>query len=335
MDGGALMNQASHYIDLLYWLLGPVKSVSAFAKTHRDIEMEDTAVLNFDCSSGAIAGMSVTMLTYPQNLESSITILGEKGSVKITGPSANIVETWKFDDQKEYDHFMINNVMSKDKKNTSGHEKYYLNVYDALNENDKPISDGNQGLKSLKILDAAYKSIENGSMEKINLKLMSSFLNSMLMMEQRLGMIKIWHFSHISEKSKIGSGVSIGQNVYIANNVTVGDGCKIQNNVSVYEGVTLEEGVFCGPSMVFTNVYNPRSFVERKDEYRPTLVKKGASLGANCTIVCGVTIGNYAFVGAGALINKNVKDFALMVGVPARQLGWISKIGEKATTSEW
>ena len=120
-----------------------------------------------------------------------------------------------------------------------------------------------------------------------------------------------------------------GQNVFVGNKVVIGDNCKIQNNVSVYDNVTLEEGVFCGPSMVFTNVYNPRSLIERKSEYRDTLVRKGATLGANCTIVCGVTIGEYAFVGAGAVINKPVPAYALMVGVPARQIGWMSEFGEQ------
>ncbi|MCT7943846.1 acyltransferase [Shewanella frigidimarina] len=140
---------------------------------------------------------------------------------------------------------------------------------------------------------------------------------------------RVWHWVHVCGGAVIGQGVSLGQNVFVGNKVTIGDKCKIQNNVSIYDNVHLEEGVFCGPSMVFTNVYNPRSLLERKDEYRDTIVKKGATLGANCTIVCGVTIGEYAFVGAGAVINKNVKPFALMVGVPAKQIGWMSKYGEQ------
>lgn len=140
---------------------------------------------------------------------------------------------------------------------------------------------------------------------------------------------RVWHFVHVCGGAKIGKGVSLGQNVFIGNKVIIGDKCKIQNNVSVYDNVTLEEGVFCGPSMVFTNVYNPRSLIERKNEYRETLVKRGATLGANCTIVCGITIGEYAFVGAGAVINKNVKPYALMVGVPAKQIGWMSEYGEQ------
>ncbi|MDX2367597.1 MAG: DapH/DapD/GlmU-related protein [Colwellia sp.] len=140
---------------------------------------------------------------------------------------------------------------------------------------------------------------------------------------------RVWHFTHVCGGAKIGEGSSLGQNVFIGNEVVIGSKCKIQNNVSVYDQVSLEDEVFCGPSMVFTNVYNPRSNVERKSEYRHTLVKKGATLGANCTIVCGVTIGEFAFVGAGAVINKDVKPYSLMVGVPAKQIGWMSEYGEQ------
>ncbi len=140
---------------------------------------------------------------------------------------------------------------------------------------------------------------------------------------------RIWHWVHICAGARIGKGVSLGQNVFVGNKVEIGNHCKIQNNVSVYDNVTLEEGVFCGPSMVFTNVYNPRSLIERKAEYRNTLVRKGTTLGANCTIVCGVSIGEFAFIGAGAVINKDVKPYALMVGVPARQVGWMSEYGEQ------
>ena len=140
---------------------------------------------------------------------------------------------------------------------------------------------------------------------------------------------KVWHFSHISAGARIGEDVSLGQNVFVGNKVVVGNRCKVQNNVSIYDNVTLEDGVFCGPSMVFTNVHNPRALIERKDEFRTTLVKKGATLGANCTIICGLTIGEYAFIGAGALVNRDVQPYALMVGVPARQIGWMSENGEQ------
>jgi UDP-2-acetamido-3-amino-2,3-dideoxy-glucuronate N-acetyltransferase len=140
---------------------------------------------------------------------------------------------------------------------------------------------------------------------------------------------RVWHFVHVCAGAKIGKRVSLGQNVFVGNRARIGDDCKVQNNVSVYDNVTLEDGVFCGPSMVFTNVYNPRSFIERKDEYRDTLVRCGATLGANCTIICGVTIGEHAFVAAGAVVNRDVKAFALMTGVPARQIGWMSRSGER------
>jgi UDP-2-acetamido-3-amino-2,3-dideoxy-glucuronate N-acetyltransferase len=140
---------------------------------------------------------------------------------------------------------------------------------------------------------------------------------------------RVWHFVHVSGGAVVGRNCSLGQNVFVGNRVRIGDRVKIQNNVSVYDNVTLEDDVFCGPSMVFTNVYNPRSAVERKSEYRDTVVKRGATLGANCTIVCGATVGRFAFVGAGAVVNRDVPDFALVVGVPARQVGWMSRYGER------
>jgi UDP-2-acetamido-3-amino-2,3-dideoxy-glucuronate N-acetyltransferase len=145
---------------------------------------------------------------------------------------------------------------------------------------------------------------------------------------------RIWHWVHVSAGARIGERCSLGQNVYIGNRVNIGNNVKIQNNVSVYDNVILEDDVFCGPSMVFTNVYNPRSAITRKDEYRNTIIKKGATLGANCTIVCGVTLGQFAFVGAGAVVNRDVPDYALMVGVPARQIGWMSKFGEQLTFTQ-
>lgn len=140
---------------------------------------------------------------------------------------------------------------------------------------------------------------------------------------------RIWHWTHVCAKAVVGKNCSLGQNVFVGHKTVIGNNVKIQNNVSIYDDVILEDDVFCGPSMVFTNVYNPRSEVTRKDEYRDTLVKKGATLGANCTIVCGVTIGKYAFIGAGAVINRDVPAYSLMVGVPARQIGWMSEYGEQ------
>lgn len=147
---------------------------------------------------------------------------------------------------------------------------------------------------------------------------------------------RVWHFAHVCAGARIGAGCSLGQGVYVGNDVLIGNNVKIQNNVSVYDAVTLEDDVFCGPSMVFTNVFNPRSAVPRKAEYRRTLVKRGATLGANCTIVCGTTVGEYAFVGAGAVVSRDVPPYALVVGVPARRIGWMSKHGERlALPATW
>jgi len=140
---------------------------------------------------------------------------------------------------------------------------------------------------------------------------------------------RIWHWVHICGGARVGAGCSLGQNVFVGDRVRIGNNVKIQNNVSVYDGVEIEDDVFCGPSMVFTNVYNPRSAVSRKDQYRNTRVRRGATLGANCTIVCGAVVGEYAFVAAGAVVNRDVKPFALVAGVPARQLGWMSRFGER------
>lgn len=140
---------------------------------------------------------------------------------------------------------------------------------------------------------------------------------------------RVWHWVHVCKGAKVGARCTLGQNVFIGNDVVIGDNVKIQNNVSVYDSVRIEDDVFCGPSVVFTNVYNPRASVKRRGEYRETLVRKGATLGANATIVCGITVGEFAFVAAGAVVNKNIKAYALTAGVPARQIGWISRHGQR------
>ncbi len=140
---------------------------------------------------------------------------------------------------------------------------------------------------------------------------------------------RVWHFAHVCGGARIGAHCSLGQNVFVGNDVRIGNGVKVQNNVSIYDAVTLEDDVFCGPSMVFTNVYNPRAAVVKKHEYRRTLVRRGASIGANATVVCGVSIGEYAFVAAGAVVNRDVPAFALVAGVPARRIGWVSRHGER------
>ena len=228
----------------------------------------------------------------------------------------------------------------------------------------KPLTSGEEGLKVLMVLEISQRSLEQkekglhtnavldsvisesspvipvktGIQKSDQLKDMHPevFIHETTIVDDNVaigGKTKIWHYSHILSKSKIGANCNIGQNVVIGPDAVIGNKCKIQNNVSIYKGVTLEDGVFCGPSMVFTNIYNPRAEIGKMDQVRPTLVKKGATLGANCTIVCGHTIGSYAFIGAGTVVTKDVVDHALMVGNPARQIGWACKCGERIDES--
>ncbi len=203
-----------------------------------------------------------------------------------------------------------------------------------------PRTDGKEGLEVLKILNKAQRSLDTGtrlpeSSEPIHDRrpeITGSFIHHSAVIDSQVEIgtgTKIWHFSHILKQSSIGENCNIGQNVVIGPKVNIGRGCKIQNNVSVYEGVTLEDYVFCGPSMVFTNIFSPRSAIPKMDMVKPTLVKKHATLGANCTLVCGVTIGEYAFIGAGAVVTKDVPGYALVAGNPARQIGWVSRHGER------
>jgi UDP-2-acetamido-3-amino-2,3-dideoxy-glucuronate N-acetyltransferase len=210
-----------------------------------------------------------------------------------------------------------------------------------------PITDGKEGLRVLKILNAAQRSLDNDGKifsEQIPGQKQSNisdhikpveknyFVHETAIVDEKCEIgkgTKIWHFSHVLSGSKIGENCNIGQNVVVGPDVTIGNNCKLQNNVSVYKGVTLEDGVFCGPSMVFTNVYNPRAEIKKMDQARPTLVKRGASIGANATIICGNTLGRYSFVGAGAVVTRDVPDHALVVGNPSRQIGWMCSCGEK------
>ncbi|MCD6570981.1 MAG: Gfo/Idh/MocA family oxidoreductase [Deltaproteobacteria bacterium] len=199
-----------------------------------------------------------------------------------------------------------------------------------------PITDAKEGIDVLKVLKASQESLNNNG-KKIYLKPdiyaakpffvhESSYIDKDVIIGKGT---KIWHFSHILRNSRIGQGCTIGQNVVIGPDVAIGNGCKIQNNVSIYKGVTLKDNIFCGPSMVFTNVFNPRAHISRMEETRPTLVKKGATIGANATIICGYTIGEYAFIGAGSTLTRGAPDHALMIGSPARQIGWMCECGNR------
>lgn len=209
---------------------------------------------------------------------------------------------------------------------------------DCMKSRQRPRTDGEEGLRVLRVLNCCQEAMETNELVRVSpistsgRRAAENFIHETAVVDEgcEVGKLtRVWHFSHILSGSRLGEKCSIGQNVVIGPNVTVGKGCKIQNNVSVYEGVTLEDHVFCGPSMVFTNVFNPRCEFPRKAEYRETLVRQGATLGANSTIVCGVTIGRYAFIGAGAVVTQDVPDFAIVVGNPARQTGWMSRFGER------
>ncbi|CAN2040199.1 UDP-2-acetamido-3-amino-2,3-dideoxy-glucuronate N-acetyltransferase [Candidatus Magnetomoraceae bacterium gMMP-15] len=211
----------------------------------------------------------------------------------------------------------------------------------------EPLTNGREGLRVLKILNAAQQSLDKqltltskenilptSFKPKIQTKAEDFYAHPTAVIDKGCEIddnTKIWHFSHIMSGSKIGKNCNIGQNVVIGPETTVGNSCKIQNNVSIYKGVTLEDGVFCGPSMVFTNVFNPRAEIRKMDQMRSTLVKKGATIGANATIICGITLGCYSFIGAGSVVTQNILDYALVVGNPAKQIGWMCKCGERLT----
>ena len=225
-----------------------------------------------------------------------------------------------------------------------------LHFLECMSDSQEPITDGWEGLKVLNILNASQASL-NACGKKINLKIGAEgsrvggtsasnyaapeyFVHPTAVIDENVTVglgSKIWHFAHILSGSKEGEKCNLGQNVMVGPDVIIGKNWKLQNNVSVYQGVTLEDGVFCGPSMVFTNIYNPRAEIRKMDQLRPTRVKKGATIGANSTIICGVTLGRYSFIGAGAVVNKNVPDYAIVVGNPARQIGWACECGERLT----
>ncbi|MDX9897102.1 MAG: DapH/DapD/GlmU-related protein, partial [Desulfofustis sp.] len=213
----------------------------------------------------------------------------------------------------------------------------------AIATGEKPLTPGEEGLAVLKVLQRSQQSLEEKEQaiipspvfkpELIDAKHQRNvFVHPTAFIDELVEIgegTKIWHFSHVLDTTKIGANCNIGQNCVIGPKVIIGQGCKIQNNVSVYQGVTLEDYVFCGPSMVFTNIINPRAAIRKMDQVKPILVKRHATLGANCTIICGVTIGAYAMVGAGSVVTKDVPDYALMVGNPAKQIGWVSQYGER------
>ena len=290
---------------------------------------------------------SMTVLTYPENVvahifvswlhpfkEHRIVVIGSKGmlSYEDSSDTKNILFYEKGIDWIQGEPIKRDgptDIIPYDKSMPLTEElKYFV---DHLNGDPIETADAQNAIEVLEILEKASESLLTGAEVKVK-KNLNIFVHTTAEVDEGVNIgkgTKIWHFSHILSGSKIGERCNIGQNVVIGPDVTTGNGCKIQNNVSIYKGVTLEDGVFCGPSMVFTNVYNPRAEIPKMDQVRSTLVKKGATIGANATIICGTTLGRYCFIGAGAVVTHNVSDHALVTGNPGQQIGWMCECGER------
>jgi UDP-2-acetamido-3-amino-2,3-dideoxy-glucuronate N-acetyltransferase len=333
-----LWSFAPHDISVILGLLEETpQSVSAFGEAYLQSEIYD---------------VTLTVLDFPSQLKAHIFVSWlhpfKEHRLVIVGSEKMVV----FDDTKEdeklslYPHTIEWKrgkvpVAQKAKREIVEVEmKEPLKIecehfLECVKERKRPRTDGREGLEVLRVLEMAEESIKKKE-GKVYFETSrgggkSYYVHPTSEIDEGVEIgkgTKIWHFSHILRNTKIGENCILGQNVMVGPDVTIGNNVKIQNNVSVYKGVTLEDDVFCGPSCVFTNVINPRAFIERKEEFKETLVKKGATIGANATVICGVTIGRYALIGAGAVVSKDVPDYALMVGVPARQIGWVCKCGK-------
>jgi len=335
-----LWSFAPHDISIVLDLLEEEPDeVSAHGANYLEPNITDVTVTNMTFSSGVKAHIFVSWL-HPYK-EQKLIVIGGRSMVmfdNVNGQGKLSVYNHKID--------WINRIPVpkpedarvlevEDKEALKSECEHFL---DCIKSRKIPKTDGQNGLRVLKILEACQKSLrENGQVYKfLKEEKKRFFIHESSIVDENVEIgkdTKIWHFSHVLKNTKIGDCCNIGQNVVIGPNVNIGNNVKIQNNVSVYDGVTLEDDVFCGPSMVFTNVLNPRSHWPRKDEYKKTFVKKGATLGANSTIVCGITIGRYAFAGAGALVNKVVPDYAIVYGVPARIQGWMCYCGTRLNFS--
>jgi UDP-2-acetamido-3-amino-2,3-dideoxy-glucuronate N-acetyltransferase len=329
-EENALFSFAPHDISVILYLLGETpESISAYGGNYLHHKIADVTMTNLAFASGVQAHIFVSWL-HPFK-EQKLVVVGEKAMVV-------------FDDVAKEDKLLLypHRIEWKDRMPIACKEdaqsikfgeceplttecRHFL---ECITKRETPWTDGREGLRVLEVLEKAQNALEKK--KEISNSRQNVFIHPTAIADEPCSIgegTKIWHFSHILKGSVIGKDCIIGQNVTIGPDVKISDGCKIQNNVSVYKGVELEDKVFVGPSAVFTNVYNPRAFIERKNEFLPILVKKGATIGANATIVCGVTIGRYALVGAGAVVKKDIPDHALVVGVPAKQIGWVCKCG--------
>jgi UDP-2-acetamido-3-amino-2,3-dideoxy-glucuronate N-acetyltransferase len=337
-EENVLWSFAPHDISVILGLLSEMpESIQAQGGNFLHPRISDTTVSVFDFASGVRAHVFVSWL-HPFK-EQKLVVVGDKNMAV-------------FDDTEPWSKKLIlyphhvrwaknipiasiakgKYVKLSEKEPLRSECQHFL---ECIEHRQTPRTDGEEGLRVLKVLKACQSAIEKKSTITISGRQRTEqafFVHESAVVDANVEIgrgSKIWHFSHILSGSKLGAKCNIGQNVVIGPNVTIGNGCKIQNNVSIYEGVTLEDDVFCGPSMVFTNVVNPRVHVVRKNEFKPTRVGKGVTIGANATIVCGHHLGRYSFIGAGAVVTKDVSEHALMIGNPARRVGWMCSCGEK------
>lgn len=329
-----LWSFAPHDISVILMLLGeePVE-VDAFGGDYLSRGVYDTTLTTLGFAKGVKAHIFVSWL-HPYK-EQKLVIVGSEGMVVFDDVGKDKLLLYphriEWKDGRvpvaEKADFEVIPVSSEEPL-----EEELKHFADSVRDRTTPSTDGTEGLRVLAVLERAEAALERKSRAAVNPPASNRtyFVHETAVIDDGVEIgedTRIWHFTHILNRSKIGRDCVIGQNVMIGPDAAVGDGCKIQNNVSLFKGVHLEDKVFCGPSCVFTNVYNPRAFIERKGEFLPTLVKKGATIGANATIICGVTIGRYAMVGAGSVVKTDVPDYGIVAGTPARQKGWACKCG--------
>jgi len=336
IEENILWSFAPHDISVILTLLEEMPyEVSAYGGNYLNADIADVTVTTLNFPSSTKAHIFVSWL-HPYK-EQKLVVIGSKKMVvfdDVNHKNKLLVYEHKIDWIKRMPVPRPEEATTVDIKKEEPLKSECLHFIDCISSRKTPRTDGKSGLRVLKILEACQESLKgNGKIYKLSNEMKKKyFIHSTSCVDDKVNIgegTKIWHFSHILGNTKIGEKCSLGQNVVVGPNVTIGDNVKIQNNVSVYDGVVLEDDVFCGPSMVFTNVTNPRSHWPRKDEYKKTLIKRGVSLGANSTIVCGITIGQYSFIGAGALVNRDVPDYALVYGLPAKIKGWMCYCGVK------
>tara|TARA_B100001123_G_C15282874_1_gene1014616 strand:- start:89 stop:1666 length:1578 start_codon:yes stop_codon:yes gene_type:complete len=350
LDGGTLFTQFSHFIDIMYWLFGDICNIQTkFSDfVHQNMtDFEDSGIVNFEFKNGGIGCINYSTAVANQNLESSITIIAENGSVKVGGQYMNEVEICNIKDyiMPELEESKPPNDYGHYKGSASNHCFIIQNVIDTLHGKENPTTNVLEGLKVVEIIERIYKLRNSKIINKKFIKDSDKFFkdsdkffkNNYYQHESAIideganigDGSKIWHFSHICKGAKIGKNCNIGQNVFIAEGAVLGDNCKVQNNVSIYAGVETGNNVFFGPSCVLTNDINPRCKYSKNGNYMKTILRDGVTLGANCTIVCGNTIGENALIGAGSVITKDVESNSVMVGNPGKKIGEIDEKGNR------